>query len=441
MLKILLKNAKLGLLLSVLMAAGVWFYVQRVLVPYQIADAAAHSRPRGSLSDLYPRWLGARELLLHHRDPYSPEITREIQIGYYGRPLDSNRPGDPKDEERFAYPVYVVFLLAPTVTVPFPVLRTVFKFALAVLVALSVLLWLHALGWRPPRTVLGILLVLTVGSFAAVQGIKLQQLSLLVAALLAAGAALLVSGQLFLAGVFLALATIKPQLIALLAAWLVLWTFSNWRERQNLFWGFLLSVLLLAGGGEYVLPGWIGRFAHGLVAYESYTGGHSLLDELATRTGGALLTVLFLVSTAATCWRLRRFPADSPAFRLAFALVLTVTVVVVPMVAPYNQLLLLPAVFVIVRSWRPLWTRNWLSRAACVIAAGIVFWPWLASLGLVLASLVLPAASVQRAWAVPLWTSLEIPLAVLGLLSICVRDAARDVEESRLVAASQPHSS
>ena len=119
---------------------------------------------------------------MHHRDPYSPEITREIQIGYYGRPLDANQPGDPKDEERFAYPVYVVFLLAPTVTVPFPILQTAFKFALAVLVALSVLLWLRALCWRPSRTVLGILLVLTVGSFAAVQGIKLQQLSLLVAA-------------------------------------------------------------------------------------------------------------------------------------------------------------------------------------------------------------------------------------------------------------------
>ena len=39
-----------------------WFYVSRILVPYQRADAAAHERPRGNLSDLYPRWLGAREL-------------------------------------------------------------------------------------------------------------------------------------------------------------------------------------------------------------------------------------------------------------------------------------------------------------------------------------------------------------------------------------------
>src|ERR1700727_2985905 len=35
--------------------------------------------PERHFSDLFPRWLGARELLLNGRDPYSPEITKEIQ--------------------------------------------------------------------------------------------------------------------------------------------------------------------------------------------------------------------------------------------------------------------------------------------------------------------------------------------------------------------------
>ena len=93
--------------------------MDRILRAQQIADAAAHNRPRGNLSDLYPRWLGARELLRHGRNPYSAEITREIQQGYYGRPLDPARPDDPKDQQGFAYPAYVVFLLAPTVDLPF----------------------------------------------------------------------------------------------------------------------------------------------------------------------------------------------------------------------------------------------------------------------------------------------------------------------------------
>src|SRR5947199_9904932 len=123
-----------------------WFYVQKVLIPHQEMYAAVHRRPRGFLSDLYPRWLGARELLLHHRDPYTPDVTREIQIGYYGRPLDPTRPNDPKDEQRFAYPVYVVFLLAPVAHMPFAPVRIAFAVLLAIVTAVSVFLWLYFLS-------------------------------------------------------------------------------------------------------------------------------------------------------------------------------------------------------------------------------------------------------------------------------------------------------
>src|ERR1700691_3865568 len=114
------KQAQSGMLmLALLAAASMWFYVDRILVGYQVADAAARDRPRGNLSDLYPRWLGARELLLHQRNPYGDDITIEIQTGYYGRALDPARPNDPKDQQGVAYAVYVVVLLAPFVGFPF----------------------------------------------------------------------------------------------------------------------------------------------------------------------------------------------------------------------------------------------------------------------------------------------------------------------------------
>ena len=150
-----------------------WFYVRHILVPYQRADAAAHERPRGNLSDLYPRWLGSRELLLHRRNPYSREITREIQVGYYGRELDASRPGDPRDQQGFAYPVYVAFLLAPSVGFPFERVTLVFQWLLVLLTGLSVPLWFRAIGWRPRPVVLLTAIALTLGSFPALQGLKL----------------------------------------------------------------------------------------------------------------------------------------------------------------------------------------------------------------------------------------------------------------------------
>src|SRR6266404_4491651 len=211
---------------ALLCSAGMWMYASRVLIPYHRADAAAHDQPRGNLSDLYPRWLGARELLLHGRDPYSNEVTREIQAGYYGRPLDPSRSGDPKDEERFAYPVYVAFVLAPTVSLPFEIIEKIFFWILLILTIAGVPIWLRILRWSPPPwTVVG-LIGFTVGSPAVMQGLKLEQLSLLVAALVFGAVALLVSDRLGAAGCLLAVASIKPQLVWLLLFWLAVWTLA-----------------------------------------------------------------------------------------------------------------------------------------------------------------------------------------------------------------------
>jgi len=419
----LLKDTRLGLLLALLFAGSVWFYVQQVLVPYQKADAVAHGRPRGNLSDLYPRWLGTRELLLHHRDPYSAEVTREIQTGYYGRPLDPDRADEPKDQQGFAYPLHVVFLLAPTVSLPFPVVQAGFRWLLVILTLASIFLWLWVLRWHPSVTVTAILIVLTFGSYAVVQGIKLQQLTLAVSALLAGCAAALVAGYFSLAGFLLALATIKPQLALPAAGWLVLWAVSDWRRRQIFFWSFALTTAVLLLASEYVLPGWIGQFRGAVAAYRQYTGGAgSLLDVLATPILGKILAAAAVIAVAVTGWRVRRAAHDSVGFSTMFSLVLVVTLVIVPSFAPYNQVLLLPAVFLIAISWKELWGRNRLTRLACGLAVLIVFWPWLASCGLMAASLFLPANSVQRAWTLPLYTSLGIPLVVLGLFAACAID-------------------
>jgi len=404
-------------LAAFVMAASMWFYVQHVLVPYQQADAARHDRPRGNLSDLYPRWLGARELLLRHRDPYSPEVTKEIQAGYYGRPLDAGRPGDPRDQQGFVYPLYVVFLLAPTVKLPFSTVMAGFRWLLVLLTAASVPIWLGVIRWRPPRRVLAIMLLLTLGSFPAVQGIKLEQLSLLVSALIAAASGLLVGGHLLLAGGLLAIASIKPQLVVPLAGWFALWTAGDWRRRWPLLAGFSLTLGVLLVAAEQILPGWMGRFREAVAAYGQYTGGGgSLLDVLVTPKAGKVLAAGVILLVAWLGWQKRAAPAGSVDFSFTLATVLAATVVVIPMFAPYNQLLLLPAILLLTRSWRELWQRNLGTRTLLVITASLVLWPWLATLGLVLGPLVVPPGVLERAWAAPLYTSVPIPLATLALL-------------------------
>ena len=395
-----------------------WFYVQHVLIGYQLSYAAAHEIPRGNLSDLYPRWLGARELLLHHRDPYSYEVTREIQIGYYGRAIDPVRPYDPTDWQGFAYPVYVVFLLAPTITLPFGVVQTGFRWLLIVLTAASVPLWLRALRWRTSAWTMATLVILILGSFQAIQGIKLQQLSLLVNGLIAFGGVLLAEDHLAAAGVLLALATIKPQLALPLSAWLLFWAVNDWRSRKSFVWGFAGTMAALIAAGEFVLPGWIGRFRQAIIAYRQYNNGAgSALDLLFTPFWGKVLAVAVLLGLALVCWRFRRVSNRDPAFNWILALILAATIVIAPKEAPYNQVLLVAPILLVIRHLSLLWAKSALLRASLTIAALIVFWPWLAALAITLAALFVPAEALQRAWTLPLYTSLAIPLAMFVLVA------------------------
>jgi hypothetical protein len=403
---------------STLCAASMWLYVQRVLVMYQISDAAAHARPRGALSDLYPRWLGARELLLHGRDPYSAAVTREIQTGYYGRPLDSTRPDDPKDQQGFVYPVYVAFYLAPTLGLPFAVVQRAFFWVLLGLTVASVPIWLRALQWPLTLWAQASVAALTLGSLAVVQGLKLQQMTLVVAALMAAAIALLVTGRGLAAGVLMALATIKPQLAGPLLFWLAIWTVGDLKRRYRWAVSFLITMAILFAAAELWLPGWIPRFWQAVRKYEEYTGAGPLMDKLIPLPWSTLAEFGAGIGAVYICWRNRQQAADTPVFAATVCLVLAVTLLIVPTLAIYNQVLLLPALLLLARDRRALWDRSPAARILPGAAAVLLTWQWLSSVVLAGLSFVMPPDVVQRGWAIPGWTALTLPVAVAALMLI-----------------------
>jgi len=397
--------------------AGSNFYVTHVIVPVQLRDAAINDHPRGNLSDLYPRWLGARELLLHGRDPYSPEITREIQQGYYGRVLDPNRPGDPQDQAAFAYPVYVVFLIAPTLRMPFAHVQLIFTNLLWIITAASIFLWLRVLRWRLSAVTAVAFALLTLGSLPVIQGIKLQQLTLLVAALLSGCFAALAAGYLSLAGLLLALATIKPQLALLPVLWLLAWSMYRWRERWRLAAVFGAAMLALLFGAEAVLPGWIGEFLVAIRNYHAYTHNRSLLQVLSTPAVGYWLAALLVLLAGWLCRPSVRGDASSQRFAASSSLVLALVVVTVPMFALYNQILLLPALLLLARDANLLWNGNRTTKLLLAATSVLLLWPWITVLILDLVLLVLPPTTVQNQWKLPFFSSFTLPVMVFVTLA------------------------
>jgi hypothetical protein len=425
------KTFQIEVFVALLCAASMWFYVQHVLIPYEKADSVAHQRPRGNLSDLYPRWLGARELLLRHRNPYGDDITAEIQKGYYGRELDPARPDDPRDRQGFAYPVHVVFVLAPLIGFQFHAVQIFFYWLLAGLTAASVWLWLRALRWELPSLAAASWIAFTLGSFPAVQGIKLQQLSLLVAALLAASVACVAGRFLYMGGALLALATIKPQLAWLLLAWLLLWAVSDWRARRKFVFSFALAMALLLGGAEFILPGWWRMFAAAIGQYHQYTQNQSIIEVIlnqllgnqvvgSTASGSVIhrsaqiLSVIAILACMPVLWKARREPADAAGFGAATALVLALTVLVIPMYAPYNQVLLLPAILLLVRDRSFFTSRSRALRAGYGIGIFALAWQWIASLCLSAIYVCSPAGAMSR-WQWPFFATFALPVLVFVL--------------------------
>jgi hypothetical protein len=433
----LIRSLQVVLLLiaATLATASTWFYVNQILKPQQVANAKVHNHPRGNLSDLYPRWLGARELLLHGRNPYSREINLETQEGYYGRVLDPSRPDDPKDQQGFAYPVYVVFILAPLIRFSFHDVQIIFRCLLIGFTAGSILLWLRALRWRLPPLAVAIAMVLTMGSVPAIQGIKLQQLSLLVAALLAASGACIAGGFLFSGGALLALATIKPQLAWPVIVWMVLWALSDWKARRRVVVGFTATMGILLIGAEIVLPGWWRMFLQAIRQYHEYTHNESVLDGIFNwmvgRFGGDVLIALAVLTAGIMLWTVRKQPANSPEFGRALALVLALTVLIVPMYAPYNQILLLPAILSLARDRTTLIVTSRAARIMYAATALALTWPWIASMGLTITWLVSPVEALKM-WILPFYATLTLPVLVftLALLSATHQQRALRLRES-----------
>jgi hypothetical protein len=368
---------------------------------------------KGHPGDIYHRWLGSRELLLNGRDPYGEEVSEKIQVGLNGHKYDPRRDGV---EQRFYYPVYVVFLMAPTVRLPFPVVKKLFAVFLLVLTVISAPLWLDFLQWRLSPLQQFLAMVLTLASMPTLQGVYLQNLGLLVSALIAGACFAVRRGWLVLAGALLAFSTIKPHLVLPLVVCLFIWSTGAWSERRKLVWSFLFSMTVLIAAGELILPGWVTECVRGMIAYPEKSYGITPLQLVFSRPLGLLLALPVIAGTVYLAWRLRRASASSAEFCVVVASVLAATLVVIPSVAPYSDLQLLPGVLLLLQHRKEIWGLGRWARRTLMAALALLAWPYVAMVFLVAIRFVLPSLA-SRLWIAPLAVMPIFPLFVVAGLA------------------------
>jgi len=242
---------------------------------------------------------------------------------------------------------------------------------------------------------------------------KLQNLSLVAAAFVALTGFLLATDRFVPAGVALALSAFKPQFMLALIPWLAIWVLSDWRRRRGIAGGFLTTMLALILASEWLVPGSLRAFFRIARAYRHYTYGHSLLDVWFSPALGSWIGAALLLAVFAICWRYRTEQTRSPMFFQVVSLLLSVTLIVIPTLAPHAQLLLLPGFLCLLRDRS--FIRSSRRGAAFVVAAwAVLSWQWIAAFGLMsAAALRIPTSTLVRFWQIPLFTSPLVPLAVL----------------------------
>jgi hypothetical protein len=172
---------------------------------------------------------------------------------------------------------------------------------------------------------------------------------------------------------------------------------------------------LLMGASELLLPGWIPEFVSGLAAYSRYTRGSWMLANLVTQPGALVVCIAVLILFARVIWRVPREPVGSVAFNFGLSFVLVVTVVITPIPYTTGQVMLLPAVFLLVKEFKRVWAGGRYSRLIYVGVWSLIGWQWVGSLIFMAAAAVVSSNVLRRFWIVPVCTVLLIPLAMLVL--------------------------
>jgi Glycosyltransferase family 87 len=372
-------------------------------------------------ADFYPIWFTSREGLLHHRDPYAREMTRQIQVNLFGRPLDAGKPDTPFDYRAFAYPAFADILFWPFGLQPFPVVRILLALILPALTAFSIVLWIGTLRLRAGPVMVAALILLTLSSYAVLEGLFAEQMGLVAGFLLAAALAALVRERLFLSGSLLALTFIKPQMTLMVAAYLLLWSVARWRVRWRLIAGLVFVSGLLLTSSLLVWPHWIPEWLRVVFGYRQYSTPPLVWYLLGAQMGSRLgfIPIAALLGTAlAMAWRMRFASPVSIEFVLTISVVLAITAItLLPGHAVYDHVVLLPGVILIALTWRD-YRASLPFRVTLAVTALALCWQWIAAAVVIAARPVVSAAAFSTLLTLPIRTAASIPFGVCALLGM-----------------------
>jgi len=306
---------------------------------------------------------------LRGESPYGDESALQIQTITYGRPA---LPGE--HELRVAYPLYSTLIFAPFALIKnYTLARAAWMTFLEICLIVLAVVSMRLFRWKPAAGSFAVYILFSLLWYKAVRGIINGNAVIFVALLIALSLWAIQARREALAGIFLALMTIKPHVVLLYLVFVLLWAAS--RRRWKLIGWTMGSLGALVLAEMAFIPDWILQNLAEVLRYPGYnpagTAGAALKEMLPNwglffSIGLTLtVTVLLLYKWYAAWGR------EQAAFLWAACLTLVLSQLIGIQTDPGNFIILFAPMVYIFAAWQHRWGKR--GEWGAVALMGILF--------------------------------------------------------------------
>jgi hypothetical protein len=301
--------------------------------------------------------MGAKFWIEEGISPYDAQVSLETQEVIYGRPA---RPEQGEDIAHFAYPLPSMIFFAPFGLLPFQTARAIWMTILELgLIFLTTLGFLIA-KWNPRRFLLIALMVFSLTWYHGVRAYILGQFAIIEAILIAGSLLAIQRENDWLAGLLMALAISKPQMVFLLYPFTVLWSIS--KRRWQLLGSIVGFSALIVGVFLLLMPDWPLQWIAQVLEYPAYTSTKpfvSIIAELFPSLSSWINLGLSAVLIIYMLWEwYLSFSKGERWFQWASALTLVITSLIVVRTATTNYLVMVPGMVMVFSLWAKRWNQK-----------------------------------------------------------------------------------
>jgi hypothetical protein len=263
----------------------------------------AENNPGGT--DFLVHWVGTRSFIYSGQSPYSEETAEEIQAMVYGR-----KTLEGEHELRVVYPFYSEIFFAPFAMVGnYTLARALWMSVLEIAILAIGITSTRLAGWRMKFWLIPIYLVFSLVWYHGLRAL-INGNAVVIVTLLIIGALMAIKkDQDILAGLLLAISTIKPHLVVLLILFIIVWAFSH-RRWPLIGWTFAwIAVLVLVG--VTFMPDWVMQNVWEILRFPDYNPALSIGAAFETwwpgvgtqlKWGLTIFLVLLLLFEWVRCW-------------------------------------------------------------------------------------------------------------------------------------------